>query len=162
PTAIFISNWGDPGYSWVAIQREVAKFTRACWYDRAGYGWSDPGPFPHHSDLVAHDLHTLLKAAQIAPPYIIVGHSLSTFHARVFTGEHRAEVAGMILVDPLHEDLTIHIHNHNEAFRPYVIRIFETLGSLGFFRLTAPDPGPHPRGITTTEWSTIAALYGQR
>src|SRR5262249_51721015 len=79
PTAIFISNWGDPGFSWMAIQREVAKFTRACWYDRAGYGWSDPGPFPHHSDLIAQDLQALLKAAQVDPPYIVVGHSLGSF-----------------------------------------------------------------------------------
>ena len=50
PTVVFESEAGFPGYEWVFIQRETAKFARACWYDRAGYGWSDPGPFPHHSD----------------------------------------------------------------------------------------------------------------
>ena len=34
------------GYRWMPIQREVTKFTRACWYEQAGYGWSDPGPKP--------------------------------------------------------------------------------------------------------------------
>jgi hypothetical protein len=60
-------------YSWFAIQPEVEKFTRACWYDRADYGWSDPGP--HHARLkaIAKDLHSLLHAANIAPPCALVG-----------------------------------------------------------------------------------------
>jgi len=45
PTVILESGKGNPGYSWVFVQREMAQFTRACWYDRAGYGWSDSGPY---------------------------------------------------------------------------------------------------------------------
>lgn len=46
PTVILESNGSVPGYRWMRLQREVTNFTRACWYDRAGLGWSDPGPFP--------------------------------------------------------------------------------------------------------------------
>src|ERR1035438_5072422 len=46
PAVILESNALTPGYGWVAVQREIAKFTRACWYDRAGYGWSDLAPAP--------------------------------------------------------------------------------------------------------------------
>src|SRR6266446_2121901 len=49
PTVILESGHGLPGYSWAPIQRKVAKFTHACWYDRAGNGWSDPGPDPNWS-----------------------------------------------------------------------------------------------------------------
>ena len=38
-----------PGHSWLLVQPGVAKATRACWYDRAGYGWSDPAPSPHRA-----------------------------------------------------------------------------------------------------------------
>jgi hypothetical protein len=44
PKALFENGAPRPGYSWVLIQRELAKTTTACWYDRAGSGWSDPWP----------------------------------------------------------------------------------------------------------------------
>jgi pimeloyl-ACP methyl ester carboxylesterase len=161
PTVILEGDWGMPGYGWTLIQRELAKSTRACWYDRAGYGWSDPGPFPNHSDSVARDLHQLLYAAGIAPPYLLVGHSMGAFHARVFRGFYKNEVAGMVLVDPMHEDITIDIHNHIEALRPAVIFFFKTLGMFGGFRLLAEDPGPPPKGMTAREWSTVWAMRQQ-
>src|SRR5689334_11562935 len=49
PPVILDSGAGSPGYAWAPIQAEIATFTTACWFDRAGYGWSDPGPFPHTS-----------------------------------------------------------------------------------------------------------------
>src|SRR5688572_25141537 len=44
PTVIFDTASHMSGYSWIATQAVVSKFSRACWYDRAWYGWSDPGP----------------------------------------------------------------------------------------------------------------------
>lgn len=162
PTVIFESNGSVPGYRWVRLQRQVANFTRACWYDRAGLGWSDPGPFPNHSDSVAHDLHDLLTAAHIAPPYILVGHALGTFHVRVFRAYYPAEVAGLVLVDPMNEDMTIHIHNHNELFRPSVIFILRALTAMGLLRLSHGNPGPPPKGWTNEEWGTLTRLFRQR
>src|SRR5215470_6302858 len=43
PTVILESGWSVPGVSWSLVQPEVAKFSRVCSYDRAGYGWSDEG-----------------------------------------------------------------------------------------------------------------------
>ncbi|MBV9157171.1 MAG: alpha/beta fold hydrolase [Acidobacteriaceae bacterium] len=161
PTIILESNWGEPGYRWVAIQRKMANFTRACWYDRAGYGWSDPGPFPHHSDSVARDLHKLLSKAKILPPYVLVGDSMGAFHVRVYRGFYPQEVAGMVLVDPMCEDMTIHIHNHVEALRPAVLFLYQAQGWIGISRLVAPDPGPPPPGLTEREWATMVALNWQ-
>jgi pimeloyl-ACP methyl ester carboxylesterase len=140
PTVILESNLSEPGYRWVFVQRQIAAFTRACWYDRAGLGWSDPGPFPNHSDSIAHDLHRLLSAALIPRPYVLVGYSMGAFHARVYRGYYPAEVAGMVLVDPMNEDMTIHIHNHIEFFRPAVLLIHGILGHIGFYRIL--DDGP--------------------
>jgi pimeloyl-ACP methyl ester carboxylesterase len=95
---------GAQGYRWTPIQRELATFTRACWYDRAGYGWSDPGPSPRTGAAVASDLHALLKAAAVPPPYVLVGASAAGFPVRVFAGKHLNEVAGVVLVDAVHED----------------------------------------------------------
>jgi len=161
PTVVFERNWGSPGYRWVRLQRDVATFTRACWYDRAGLGWSDPGPFPNHSDSIAHDLHNLLTAAKIGPPYILVGHAMGGFHVRVFRSYFPDEVAGMILVDPMNEDMTLRIHNHNEMFRPTVLWTRRIVGALGLPRLLRPSPGPPPKGFTDQEWMTLVGLYRQ-
>src|SRR5579862_6591004 len=63
PAVILESDALTPGFGWMLIQKEIARLTRACWYDRAGYGWSDPAPAPHTSKVNAADLHELLRGA---------------------------------------------------------------------------------------------------
>jgi pimeloyl-ACP methyl ester carboxylesterase len=103
PAVVFDSGGNQPGYTWKLVQPEVAKSTRACWYDRAGYGWSDPAPAPRTSADIADDLHKLLRAAGVPPPYVLVGHSFGGFNIRVFAAQNRSEVAGMVLVDSADE-----------------------------------------------------------
>jgi len=146
PTVIFESNGNEPGYRWLQIQRQVATVTRACWYDRAGLGWSDPGPFPNHSDSVAHDLHNLLTAANVPPPYILVGYALGAFHTRVYRSYFPNEVGGLVLVDPMNEDMTLRIHNHNELFRPTAMLVIRMVAGVGLLRFTQANPGPPPQG----------------
>ncbi|HEV3254045.1 MAG TPA: alpha/beta hydrolase [Candidatus Acidoferrales bacterium] len=104
PTVILESGLGAPAAGWALVQPDVAKFTRVCSYDRAGYGWSDPSPLPHTSLAIAKELHALLLNAGIAPPYILVGHSFGGFNVRVYAGQYPDEVAGVVLVDSSHED----------------------------------------------------------
>jgi pimeloyl-ACP methyl ester carboxylesterase len=104
PAVILHSGAGEPGFAWSHLQPEIAKVTKACWFDRAGYGWSDPGPFPRTSDAMARELHELLRRADIPAPYVLVGHSLGGLNARVFNGLYPRDVAGAVLVDAAHED----------------------------------------------------------
>jgi pimeloyl-ACP methyl ester carboxylesterase len=67
---------GDWSTGWGYVQPEVTKTTRVCTYDRAGWGWSEPGPAPRDAAQIAKELHTLLQKANILGPYVIVGHSL--------------------------------------------------------------------------------------
>ena len=73
PTVVFDSGWGDWAPVWSKVQPQIAKWTRACSYDRAGAGFSDPGPMPRTSVRIAEKLHTALHHAGIAGPYILVG-----------------------------------------------------------------------------------------
>src|SRR5262249_20048299 len=82
-------------------------------------------------------------------------------HARVFRGFYPSEVAGLILIDPMNEDMTIHIHNHIEALRPTMLLVRRVLGNLGFERLMFPTPGPSPRTYTQQEWNTLIILRRQ-
>lgn len=104
PAVVMDTGLGVPAVGWNFVQPEIAKFTRVCSYDRAGYGWSSPGPMPRTSSEIARELHALLAAAGEKPPYILVAHSFGGFNVRVYTGMYPAEVAGMVLVDTSHED----------------------------------------------------------
>ena len=104
PTVILDSGLGDTYLSWQKVQPEIARFVHVCSYDRAGLGYSDSSPRPRTSRVIAQELHELLQAAHIAPPYILVGHSMGGYDVRVYAGLYRGEVAGMVLVDASHPD----------------------------------------------------------
>ena len=103
PAIVMEAGAGSPGIGWTPVEAGTARLTRACWYDRAGYGWSDPAPRHRTAADVTEDLHKLLHAAGIAPPYVLVGHSLGGFFVRVFAAHYRNETAGLILVDSADE-----------------------------------------------------------
>jgi len=105
-TVLFDSPSGDAGWAWFKVQPEVAKHTRACVFDRAGYGFSDPATRPNTSENVAEDLHKLLDGAGVKPPYILVGNSLGGANVQVYTYRYPDEVKGLVLVEAQHEDET--------------------------------------------------------
>src|ERR1700738_3713684 len=105
PTVVFDSGWGDWAPAWSKVQPEVAKWTRACSYDRAGAGFSDPGPMPRTSGRIAEELRTALHHAGIAGPYILVGHSFGGDNVRTFADLYMREVAGLVLVDADSDDV---------------------------------------------------------
>jgi pimeloyl-ACP methyl ester carboxylesterase len=84
---------------WTIVQPEVAKWTRACSYDRAGAGFSDPGPMPRTSVRIADELRSALLNAAIKGPYILVGHAFGGDNVRTFAARYPAEVAGLVLVE---------------------------------------------------------------
>ena len=104
PSVIFESGLGGTSLDWVRVQPEVSRFTRACSYDRAGYGWSERGPEPRHADRIAQELDRLLLHADVPPPYLLVGHSFGGLAIRLFAArKERRAVAGLVLVDATHE-----------------------------------------------------------
>ena len=99
PTVVFDSGWEDWAPAWSTVQPEVAKWTRACSYDRAGTGFSYPGPMPRTSVHIAKELRTALHHAGIGGPYILVGHAFGGDNVRTFADLYMGEVAGLVLVD---------------------------------------------------------------
>lgn len=104
PTVIVDVGLGDDSTDWSPIQQAVSNTSRICVFDRPGYGWSDFGPSPRTSNRIAGELEILLEQAEIAPPYILVGHSFGGYNIRVFAANNPQMVAGMVLVDASHED----------------------------------------------------------
>ncbi len=104
PAVVFEAALGGSSISWSLIQPEVARLTRACSYDRAGFGWSEAGPMPRTAGRVADELHVLLDRGGVAPPFVLVGHSFGGLVMRIFAARHPTEVAGLVLVDPAHPE----------------------------------------------------------
>lgn len=86
--------------AWYKVQPAVAKSTKVCAYDRAGFGFSDDGPLPRDLDADAKDLNALIRAAKIATPIVLVGHSLGTNIVRRYAEKYPADVGAIVLVDP--------------------------------------------------------------
>jgi pimeloyl-ACP methyl ester carboxylesterase len=103
PTVILESGLGAYSVDWGLVQPQVAKFTKVCSYDRAGYAWSDKGPEPRGLGTSAAELHQLLQRAGVRPPYVVVGQSWGGRIVRVFAHRHPDEVSGMVLIDTYSE-----------------------------------------------------------
>lgn len=127
PTVILLHGLNDSSLDWGLVQPEVARFGRVCSFDRAGAGWSDPGPGPRGPLTAAREMHSLLRDAKVTGPYLLVAHSWGGLIARVYAVEYPREVAGMVLVDPTHEDAYFEING------PVVV----------------------PRLVSETEWTQI-------
>lgn len=100
PTVILSAGAGGWGVTWKKVQPAVAKKTRACAWDRAGYGMSDLSPQPQTIDYTTGDLEAALKASHIDGPYVAVGHSLGGLESLLLKDRQPRNVVGMVLVDP--------------------------------------------------------------
>ena len=80
----------------------VAEFTRVCAYDRPGLSRGQlidedgeiftpaaatPSPSPAPLTEMVDELHALLQAAEVPGPYVLAGHSLGGFIARLYASD---------------------------------------------------------------------------
>lgn len=100
PTVLFDSGLSDWSSIWALVQPAVAKRTRACSYDRAGMGYSDPSETPRTPIAIVEDMHALVHAAKLPTPLLLVGHSLGGFNMKLYAAIYPEDVGGLVLVDP--------------------------------------------------------------
>jgi pimeloyl-ACP methyl ester carboxylesterase len=104
PAVVFAPGAGLIGLDYLNIHDQVSQFTTSVLYDRAGTGWSDHVELPRSATEVADELRSLLHAALVPAPYVLVGHSLGGFYVRRYAQRFPDEVAGLLFLDPAHED----------------------------------------------------------
>ncbi len=127
PAVILDTGLGGSSAGWGFVQPDVARFTRVCSYDRAGMGYSDPGPSPRTARRIANELAKLLDRSGIAGPVVLVGASIAGFNGRVFASDHPERAAGLVLVDASHET-----DRHDV---PPMARFVPLLSTVGVLRL---------------------------
>src|SRR5688572_13760274 len=127
PAVILDTGLGGSTPGWGFVQPDVARFTRVCSYDRAGMGYSDPGPSPRTARRIASELAELLARSGIEGPVVLVGASIAGFNVRVFASDHPERTAGLVLVDASHEDQAHEV--------PPMARFVPLLSTIGVLRL---------------------------
>jgi pimeloyl-ACP methyl ester carboxylesterase len=101
PTVVFESGFGATSLNWTHIQDALADQVHTVAYDRCGLGWSSPCRSERTPEHVASELHALLLAARMQPPWILVGHSFGGLVMQRFALDHPAETAAVLLIDPM-------------------------------------------------------------
>lgn len=104
PAVILEAGGGGFSRDWSLVQDRLSPRVRSCAYDRAGSGWSEPGPAPRTMRQEVFELHALLKAAKVRGPFVLVGHSIGGFLVRLYAQQYGSGVVGVVLVDPAHEN----------------------------------------------------------
>jgi pimeloyl-ACP methyl ester carboxylesterase len=89
---------------WTSVQQQVARTNPVGSYDRAGSGGSEPRQNVETPASVVEDLHSLLHAAGLKPPNVLVGASMGGIYIRLYQLQYPDEVLCMVLVDPASEN----------------------------------------------------------
>lgn len=104
PPVVICPALGATAAEWQEVQRLASRETTVCVYDRTGLGYSDLARRRRATVRMAEELHALLHAANIQPPYVLAGHSIGGFVVRVFVKMYPNEVAGLALIDSSHPE----------------------------------------------------------
>ena len=115
PTVVFESGMGEDASTWNDVRPAIAEFAHTVAYDRPGLGQSGPTSLPRTVVQMAADLQAVLEATKLAPPYVLVGHSLGGAVVQVFAHRYPDEVAGLVLVDPEDGRLIQLLHSRMSA-----------------------------------------------
>jgi pimeloyl-ACP methyl ester carboxylesterase len=160
PTVVLDAGLGEWSLHWRGVQARLASVARVCAYDRGGYGWSEPGPLPRDGTRLAEELHLLLKNAEVAPPYLLVGHGTAGFHLRGYVRAHPDWVAGLALVDTVPAGMA---ELYERAVAPVRTRVRQATpaAQFGVLRFTGPPPGlgPQPGGATFQRQGAHPGFY---
>lgn len=109
PPVVFLAGGGMSGLYYWNVHDLVSEFTTSVLYDRLGLGFSDAVDLPRSGAQVTGDLHELLRVAAVPGPHVLVGHSLGGLYARHYAKRFPDEVAGLVLLDPTHEDIAAYL-----------------------------------------------------
>ncbi|MFO1500708.1 MAG: alpha/beta hydrolase [Verrucomicrobiota bacterium] len=103
-TVLFESGGGGDARDWSRVRERLRPDLRTFAYDRAGSGWSEPGPGPRTLNQETYELHALLGAANISGPLLLVGQSIGGLLVRLYAEHFGSNVVGVVLVDPTDEN----------------------------------------------------------
>jgi pimeloyl-ACP methyl ester carboxylesterase len=133
-TVLFDAGGSDWSVIWGLVQPAVAAGARACSYDRAGLGHSDPARSVRTPMAIVEDMHALIHASKLDTPLVLVGHSLGGFNVKLYAALYPEDVAGLVLVDPAEDRWYARVRPEFRAKFGASIAARTELGDQDFFR----------------------------
>jgi pimeloyl-ACP methyl ester carboxylesterase len=173
PTVVFEAGAGATLESWTAVVPKVAAEARVIAYDRPGFGFSssDERSVDRRPLAAATRLGRLLDHLGVPGPYVLVGHSLGGLHVRAFASLRPDQTAGLVLVDPSHEDMLAVLRS--EGWRGRLAGSVQrlTLGALGVLAplgtptllapLLVPKSAARKLGVSPPELRVVRARHAR-
>jgi len=148
PTIVLDAGLGNDGLIWSNVQPKLAKITRVCSYDRAGFGWSAALPPPRDADHIAGELNGLLIAAKINSPVVLIGHSIAGMYIRDYATRYPAAVTGLIFVDsstpPKRSNLVLEDSKDTKLLRHTGMLLEQAAFYMSLPKLFGACPGSFP------------------
>jgi pimeloyl-ACP methyl ester carboxylesterase len=117
---------------WAYSAYQNGTIARYCYWDRPGYGWSDNAPSPHSAGMTADNLAEALAVAGEEGPFVLVSAGYGSIVSRIFSSRHGTAVVGIMLIDPLHEDL---LHRLASPSRGFLLWAWGIISPLGIDRI---------------------------
>lgn len=102
PVIVFENGLGGTLDFWAKVVPELEADATILAYNRPGYGRSSPADTPRDGQHVVQDLRELLRQRGLAPPYVLVGHSLGGLYMQWYARRYPQEVLALVLVDATH------------------------------------------------------------
>ncbi|RMZ81054.1 hypothetical protein DV738_g2378, partial [Chaetothyriales sp. CBS 135597] len=118
--------------SWVYDAYANQTISRYCYWDRPGLGWSDNAPSPHSAGMSVDALSEALAIAGEEGPWILVSAGIGGIYSRVFSGRHPRQIAGILLIDAVHEDF---LHTIGQPGPGFLLWARGFISPLGIDRL---------------------------
>ena len=157
PTVVLEAGMASMSANWAWVRDDLARDGRVVTYDRAGLGWSEAGTGRVDAATSAADLHALLGAAGLGPPYVVAGHSYGGLVVRMFTDRYPDEVAGLVLVDASHPDQWVSIPaSRGGRTVAAANHLMALLARVGLLRLTRAERS-FITGLPTLEHAQMRA-----
>lgn len=113
---------------WANNAYKNGTIDRYCFWDRPGYAWSDNAPSPHSAGMSADNLAEALAVSGEKGPWVLVSAGYGSVVSRIFQSRHFRDVHGLMLVDPLHEDLLYRIASPARGFILWGYGVISPLG----------------------------------
>lgn len=156
PTVVLEAAPGEWSLHWAPVFDLISGFTHVCAYDRAGYGWSDPGPLPRTPTNLAQELNTLLDTSGEPGPFVIVAHRAASVMAWRFVDRYPEKAAGLVLLDAVPDEIAALYQQMNEGRRRRMEQT-STAAHFGLIRIMGAPSGLHPApetGVYTRQASS--------
>lgn len=173
PTIVLQSGLGDGRDPWGPVLSQLREHHSVFAYDRPGYGDSTATPpTPRNACGIATELHELLKSAGIAPPYVLVGHSIGGLYQYAFSRLYPDEVAGIVLLDathPMHlRRMQVEVPMMANMLDSMSRRVFRGMMQAEFMQqqecidalMQKPRPDVPARVLTRTVYSPVESASG--